>query len=224
MDDLPPAGIQDLARKVLRLADDEGEGGADDGLPAFLGNVDQPAPHDLEPDRVGLDPGHRVLERGYRSPRRPGMARCRQARVRRFNPSSTVRVQASGTTVGRPRVPRRSRVPPPRQPTRHRIPVVDRNVGEGPAPRQPRPGAGPLMARLPAPLRPAPRSTAGRRSPAQSPARSSTRSPGAPRSAPVPVSRADSAGTGPGARHPPAQHLDLRSLRRGGHSGAGTRP
>ena len=36
--------------------------GPDHGMPAFFGDVDQPAPHDLEPDGVGLDPGRRLFE------------------------------------------------------------------------------------------------------------------------------------------------------------------
>ena len=82
MHDLPPAGVEDLAREVLRLADDERERGADDGLPALLGDVDHPAPHDLEPHRIGLDPGDRLLERGVGADDDARGPRSRRGRAR----------------------------------------------------------------------------------------------------------------------------------------------
>ena len=57
------ARVEDLAGEVLGLADDQRERRPPDGEPALLDEVDESAPHDLEPDRVTFDPGHRMLER-----------------------------------------------------------------------------------------------------------------------------------------------------------------
>ena len=55
-------GVQQLAGEVLRFADDEGEGRSPDREPALLDDVDEPAPHDLQSHRVGLDPRDRPGE------------------------------------------------------------------------------------------------------------------------------------------------------------------
>lgn len=47
MGDLPAGGIEDLAREILRLADDQREGGADHRVPALFGDVYEAAPHDF---------------------------------------------------------------------------------------------------------------------------------------------------------------------------------
>src|SRR5207244_7642255 len=55
-----------LADEVLGLAEDQEEGCPPYREPAFLDYVDEPAPHDLEPDRISLDPtdGQRERHRG----------------------------------------------------------------------------------------------------------------------------------------------------------------
>ena len=83
MGDLLAVGIQQLAGEVLGLANDQRERGADHGVPTFLGDVDQPAPHDFEPDGVVLDARHRLFERHARRHHRlkgRGLADC-QAQV-----------------------------------------------------------------------------------------------------------------------------------------------
>ena len=47
--------VEDLVGEVLALRDDQRIGGAADRLPHLLDDRDQPRPHDLEPDRIGLD-------------------------------------------------------------------------------------------------------------------------------------------------------------------------
>ena len=66
MGDLLAVGIQHLAGEVLGLADDQRERRSDHGVPTLLGDVDQPAPHNLEPDGVILDACHRLFERHAR--------------------------------------------------------------------------------------------------------------------------------------------------------------
>ena len=46
--------IEELAGEILRLGDDEREGGAADGEPHLLDDGDEAAPHDLERDRIRL--------------------------------------------------------------------------------------------------------------------------------------------------------------------------
>ena len=55
--------IEQLAGEILRLRDDQREGGAADGQPHLLDHVDEAAPHDLERDRIGLDAAHGLVER-----------------------------------------------------------------------------------------------------------------------------------------------------------------
>ncbi len=56
------ARVEQLAGEVLRFRDDQRERGADHGQPHLLDHGDEPAPHDLERDRVGLDAAHRLGE------------------------------------------------------------------------------------------------------------------------------------------------------------------
>ena len=55
--------IEEFTGKILRLGNDEAEGGAADGQPHLLHHIHQARPHDLQRDGVGLDPRHRRFDR-----------------------------------------------------------------------------------------------------------------------------------------------------------------
>ena len=57
-------GVEQVAGEVLALGDDEREGRAADRQPHLLDHGDQPAPHDLEPDRVAAGDRARSLMHG----------------------------------------------------------------------------------------------------------------------------------------------------------------
>jgi hypothetical protein len=56
-------GVEQLAGEILCFRDDQREGRADHREPHLVDHGDEPAPHDLQRDRSGLDPRHRVCER-----------------------------------------------------------------------------------------------------------------------------------------------------------------
>ena len=56
-------GIEQFAGEILRLRNDQREGGAADRQPHLLDDVDEAAPHDLERNRIGLDATRGLFER-----------------------------------------------------------------------------------------------------------------------------------------------------------------
>ena len=63
-------GVEQLAGEILRFRDDQRERRADHGEPHLVHHGDEPAPHDLERDRIGLDARHRLGERRARRDQR----------------------------------------------------------------------------------------------------------------------------------------------------------
>ena len=56
--------IEQVAGEVLRLRDDQREGGAADGMPHLLDHGDKAGPHDFKRNRIGLDQ-HRASARAW---------------------------------------------------------------------------------------------------------------------------------------------------------------
>ena len=73
-------GVEHLAGEILRLRDDQRERRAAHRQPHLVDHGDEPAPHDLERDRIGLDARHRLGER--RARRRPAPAAAPRRRSR----------------------------------------------------------------------------------------------------------------------------------------------
>ena len=79
------ARVEQVAGEVLRLGDDQREGGAADRVPHLLDHGDEPAPHDLERHRVGLDQRGGLFDRrvgGDARGGRGGDGRCRSPACR----------------------------------------------------------------------------------------------------------------------------------------------
>src|SRR5579884_2261989 len=85
-------GVQELAPEVLGLPDDRAERGAPDRDPAFLGDVDEAAPHDLERDRVE-EVRHRA---------RTSRMRLWSASTRSASPGPTTVVASRSSTIAGP--------------------------------------------------------------------------------------------------------------------------